>query len=161
MDKEVSKALKFNPTTFKVNEIFASIQGEGVNTGAPSIFVRLALCNLSCSRCDSAFSWNWIDTSFEHIDNKKYDPRNEIKEMTLDELAGAIKKLANKNGWNSLTGYAINHVVITGGEPLLHLVNLKNHELFKKLLVILKTYRFHVEIETNGTIIPPDDIVKL
>ncbi len=38
-----------------VNEIFYSLQGEGINTGRAAIFIRLAKCNLRCSFCDTDF----------------------------------------------------------------------------------------------------------
>ncbi len=38
-----------------VNEIFYSIQGEGLNSGRAAIFIRLSKCNLSCSFCDTEF----------------------------------------------------------------------------------------------------------
>jgi organic radical activating enzyme len=41
--------------SLKVNEIFYSIQGEGARAGEPSIFIRLAGCDLACSFCDTEF----------------------------------------------------------------------------------------------------------
>lgn len=40
----------------KVKEIFYSIQGEGVHTGTPAVFVRFCGCNLRCPFCDTDFT---------------------------------------------------------------------------------------------------------
>ena len=39
----------------QVNEIFYSIEGEGLRVGEPTTFVRLARCNLRCPFCDTEF----------------------------------------------------------------------------------------------------------
>lgn len=52
--------------SYRVNEIFYSLQGEGANTGRAAAFIRFAGCNLCCSFCDTDF--------------------NDYTEMTADEI---------------------------------------------------------------------------
>ena len=81
--------------TFNVVEFFLSIDGEGVRAGEPTIFIRLAGCNLRCSYCDSDYSWE-IKNSIEY---------------TRPELVSRIIALAE--GW-------VKNITLTGGEPLIH-----------------------------------------
>ena len=45
----------FSTITYPIVEIFESLQGEGFNTGMPSIFVRFGKCNLTCPWCDTDY----------------------------------------------------------------------------------------------------------
>ena len=75
----------------KISEIFYSIQGEGILTGVPSVFVRTSGCNLRCTWCDTPYtSWN-----------------PEGDDLSLDDI------LADVRGRGSA------HVVVTGGEPMI------------------------------------------
>jgi len=103
--------------TYKVSEIFDSIQGEGLLGGMPSTFIRLAGCNLSCSWCDAAYTWKG-DVKFDEYD--------------LDELVAHVNH---------------EHVVVTGGEPLIH-------DGIYELFEALDSRGLHVTVETNGTIFP-------
>lgn len=42
--------------TLQINEVFYSIEGEGLRVGQPTTFVRLARCNLRCFFCDTEFN---------------------------------------------------------------------------------------------------------
>ena len=122
-----------------VAEQFYSIQGEGISSGIPAVFIRLAACNLLCGgkgtdkdrqlhngatwRCDTIEVWqkgtkmSFGDIAYEWVPRLR---------------AGA-------------------HMVITGGEPML-----QQRQIFDFLEWWFKEYGFHpfVEIETNGTIAP-------
>ncbi len=41
--------------TYRINEIFYSLQGEGRHTGRAAIFIRFSGCNLKCPFCDTDF----------------------------------------------------------------------------------------------------------
>jgi 7-carboxy-7-deazaguanine synthase len=88
----------------KVNEIFHSIQGETTRAGFPSVFIRLAGCNLGCSYCDTVYA------------------RSESSgiEMPIDEIIHAAEVYKN-----------IDHITITGGEPLTQKESIK---LIKELI---------------------------
>lgn len=75
-----------------VNEIFGSIDGEGIRTGELATFIRLAGCNLRCSYCDTEYSLK----------------NNDGTEMTIDEILDRVKEIGYKN------------ITLTGGEPLIH-----------------------------------------
>jgi organic radical activating enzyme len=112
-------------------EIFATVQGEGISTGVPSVFVRLAECNLRCGFCDTKYTWEW----------DAYDRRVETAEISVDEVAERILTVA---------GDAVRSVVVTGGEPLLQQDELA--ALAERLAATTSGLR--IEVETNGTVQP-------
>jgi len=46
------------PLTLRIAEIFASVQGEGLRQGEPTLFIRAAGCNLRCRFCDTKDAWS-------------------------------------------------------------------------------------------------------
>ena len=115
-----------------ISEVFYSIQGEGLHAGRPSVFIRTYFCNLSCSWCDTKYTWFGQESAKEG---------SEYKLASISELDKELAK------------YNCNHIVLTGGEPMLHQASLL------PLLKELSTNGYAIEIETNGTIRPKDDLV--
>ena len=51
------------PRTYRVNEIFYSLQGEGRHAGRAAVFIRFSGCNLNCPFCDTEFGRaTWRDS---------------------------------------------------------------------------------------------------
>ena len=146
----------------KLAELFYSIQGEGRYMGVPSVFMRTFGCNFKCAGfgmpkgesttevdpiaanvhlyksyeelplvstgCDSYASWH---PAFKHL-SPFYSP---------DEIAENIMKILPYNRWEE------EHLVITGGEPLLKWQNIYPELLDHPKMRDLKEITF----ETNGT----------
>ncbi|HEV7785824.1 MAG TPA: 7-carboxy-7-deazaguanine synthase QueE [Thermoanaerobaculia bacterium] len=80
---------------YRVNEIFYSLQGEGVRAGTPNLFLRFSRCNLECRVETHGFD---CDTEFESG-----------RSMTLPEIVAEMRSLSAECRW----------VILTGGEPAL------------------------------------------
>ena len=113
-------------------EIFHSIQGEGVSAGTPTVFLRLAVCNLACSWCDTKYTWDW----------DRYDIEKEAVSLPADEVEERILSFEHP------------HLVITGGEPLLQQKDLA------PMAISLKRRGYYCEVETNGTLVPVPGMVE-
>ena len=86
----------------KINEIFLSIQGEGCQTGVPSVFIRFAGCNLNCSFCDTKHQEGEMLSDDEIIrEVKKYKARQIVLtggEPSLFIDGDFIKRLKDETG---------------------------------------------------------------
>ena len=108
-----------------------TIQGEGKLAGMPSLFLRTSGCNLRCM-------WTLPDGSISLCDtpHASFDTVGSFQ-METEELAKLI--------FHNLKG--INHLVISGGEPLMQARELTT------LVETLKNKKadLHITVETNGT----------
>ncbi|MES9813555.1 MAG: 7-carboxy-7-deazaguanine synthase QueE [Candidatus Thiodiazotropha sp.] len=99
----------------RITEIFLSLQGEGRGAGYPSVFVRLTGCPLRCHYCDTPYAFSG---------GEKY---------TLEEILQQV------------SGYDVEHVCVTGGEPLAQPECLT-------LLRALCDAGYRVSLETSGAL---------
>lgn len=119
----------------RVSEKFFSIQGEGITVGTPSIFLRLGGCNLLCK------SDSWVCDTIEVWSKSK---KIKFKDIFDNEEIVNLRRGV--------------HLIITGGEPLLH-----QKQLSRFLVWFEDKYGFLpiIEVETNGTIKPLGTISKV
>jgi 7-carboxy-7-deazaguanine synthase (Cx14CxxC type) len=125
-----------------VKEIFYTLQGEGANSGRPSVFCRFAGCNLwtGLERDRPEAVCRFCDTDFlgtDGLGGGRFD--------SAQELAMAIKQQ-----WPEADRRTRPFVVCTGGEPLL--------QLDDDLVHALHDEDFTIAVETNGTKSVPDGI---
>lgn len=118
-----------------VNELFETIQGEGVFTGVPAIFLRLQGCPVGCPWCDTQHTWV-----------KEEQDRVPVEQM--------IMSTGDRQAWSALDetqvltlirqqGFSARHVVITGGEPCMYDLT--------ALTELLHSEGMQTQIETSGT----------
>ncbi len=124
--------------SYKVKEIYYTLQGEGAQTGRPAVFLRFSGCNLWSGREEDRHKaiCQFCDTDFWGMDGE-----NGGRYPTPEALAGQVADL-----WPDL-GRGRPYVVCTGGEPLL--------QLDEALVDALHGRGFEVAVETNGTIEAP------
>lgn len=79
---------KGDAETLVVNEVYASVQGEGTRAGRPCAFVRLTGCGLRCAWCDTAYAFH------------------EGGRRTVGEVVAQVR------------AFGLDLVLLTGGEPL-------------------------------------------
>lgn len=114
-----------------VNEIFGpTVQGEGQSMGRRCAFLRLGGCNLSCTWCDTPYTWDWTGSGDSGV---KYDPRKELHRRPVREVA------------EELLAFGVEMIVISGGEPL------GQQNRLVPLVELLTARGLEIEIETNGT----------
>ena len=127
--------------TYKIKEIFYTLQGEGTHAGRPAVFCRFSLCNLWTGRekdRERAIC-KFCDTDFVGTDGPG-GGRFEDAEALADAVEAAWPSPAHDHRM----------VVCTGGEPLL--------QLDERAVAALHHRGFYVAVETNGTQTPPAGI---
>lgn len=130
-----------------VSEHFYSLQGEGPSAGRPAVFLRLRSCNLLCGGQGTQFDKKLHNGATWRCDTIETWLHGEL--MTLKELGELffVKDYIRK----LLSGA---HLIITGGEPMLQI-----EPALKFIDFLYENYSVnsYLEIETNGTILPPED----
>lgn len=126
--------------SYKVKEIFFTLQGEGFHQGREAVFLRFTGCNLWSGREEDRNKaiCKFCDTDFFGMDGSLGG------NYSAEELAATVAKQ-----WSGKAGTR-RFVVCTGGEPLL--------QLDDKLIRALHDHDFEVAIETNGTIEAPASV---
>jgi len=120
--------------SYAVKECFLTLQGEGMQAGSRSVFLRFAGCNLWSGREQdrATAQCDFCDTDFVGTDGEGGG-----KFASADALAAHVEELWGEGRENRL-------VVITGGEPML--------QLDPALVDSLHKRGFKVAVETNGTL---------
>ncbi len=154
----------------RYSEVFYSIQGEGKWVGTPSVFLRTFGCNLECNGFGQPRDNHMPieDMPYNRIDISQYDSVEllPVVDIGCDSSASWGKKYKHLSPFGTteeiaekISSYAPwstnNHLVITGGEPLLGwqkaYAELLDHSSMSKLQ--------HLTFETNGSKMVQEDFI--
>ena len=114
-----------------INEIFYSLQGEGMRAGTANVFVRFSGCNLQCRIEPGDKSPGGFDCDTEFTSGRR---------MSLEDVVVEAKTIAPQCRW----------LILTGGEPGL--------QITQEMIESLHREGYKIAVETNGSIALPDAI---
>jgi organic radical activating enzyme len=123
--KPVQVRAAMSQNTYHINDIFYSLQGEGMRAGTANLFLRFAGCNLACDLDPGTRSPGGFACDTEFVSQVS---------LTIQDILARFQELAPSATW----------VICTGGEPGL--------QLDQTLIDACHTAGYRVAIETNGTV---------
>ena len=128
--------------TAPIEEIFASIQGEGPWTGQRHIFVRFIGCDMQCQYCDTPTAAGGLNG---RPDNGFCRAQKSTGSFEHDRVPAALspRQLTEFCSRLIIPGPSRPIISLTGGEPLLHL------DFLAAWLPEIQS-RFRIYLETNG-----------
>lgn len=113
---------------YTVNEMFYSLQGEGMRAGTANVFVRFSGCNMRCRKEEADDSPGGFDCDTEFASGRR---------MSLEDIHEQAEDLAGECRWQ----------VLTGGEPGL--------QVDREYCEFMRARKWKLAIETNGSILLP------
>lgn len=123
-----------------LQEVFSSIQGEGLYVGRRQIFVRFAHCHLKCTYCDTPMTSSdgrlHVFPVFPSSENTPSEAVPYDNPVSADQLLTVLEGF-----WQQVTHHSVS---FTGGEPLLY------HRFLQALLPQVQPH-CPVYLETSGT----------
>jgi organic radical activating enzyme len=116
--------IQFDPTgqELLVNEVFYSLQGEGWRVGRPTVFIRLAKCNMACAFCDTEYET--------------------YEKLTVEEVLRRVRESMELACYRAEEKVLVD---ITGGEPLLQ-------NFAPLVIALRKLGFKDIGVETSGTV---------
>nr|WP_269330258.1 7-carboxy-7-deazaguanine synthase QueE [Kineosporia babensis] len=121
-------AARSRPALVVAGVVGPTVHPQGRSAGRRCVTVQMGGCNLSCSWCDSAFTW----------DTSRYDLSREVGYWRIEEIAETARSANTPL------------IVISGGEPLQQ----QNSPAWPQFLELLGGYE--IGLETNGTFPPTE-----
>jgi Organic radical activating enzymes len=126
--------------TYRVNDLYSTIQGEGQLTGTPMILLRLQGCPVGCTFCDTKETWAMGDAALSQRRATLGEARGTNALWAELDTEALVQAVCDERA-NNAPG--VEWVLLTGGEPA--------EQPVRPLIGALHRRGFKVALETSGT----------
>jgi len=117
-----------------INEVFLSIQGEGIYAGKLQIFIRVSGCSLNCVYCDTPSARGRVRVCSLRDGDSVVEVKNPVDSSALVPF---IEEVFNR-------AIGVHAITLTGGEPL------EQSDFLRTLIEKIKNLGLPIYLETNG-----------